>query len=117
MDLIRTTGEDGSARLTNGESLANHRTTGPYILRIQPEHVRIHHDGTEATVVCREDLGSQANLLAWLSDGQSIRVAIPAGQPVPDGTTIRVHLPEEHLKCFDVDAGLAKVLDTTDGPS
>ena len=117
MNLIRASGVDGLARLSNGEPIARSPINGSYILGIRPEHVRIEHGGAEATVVYREDLGSQANLFARLSDGQSIRVAIPAGQPVPSDTRISVHLSAEYIRGFETDTGLALDRNATGRPS
>ena len=106
MNLLRVTGAEGMARLSNGEPVAKHPIAGPFILGIRPEHVRIQDSGAEATLAYREDLGSQANLLARLSDGQPVRIAIPAGQPVPDRTRFRIHLLVERLRCFHAGTGL-----------
>ena len=107
MNLIQVTGADGLARLADGASVASSPFAGPYTLGIRPEQIRIESGGASATVVYQEDLGSHVNVVARLSDGQSIQISIPAEQPVPGGGTVRIRFPDEHLRGFDRASGLA----------
>ena len=107
MNLIQVTGADGLARLGDGAPIANSPVVGSYTLGIRPEQIRIEGGGASATVVYQEDLGSHANVVARLSDGQSIQISIPAEQPVPGGGTIRIRFPTEHLRGFDRTSGSA----------
>ncbi len=117
MNLIQVTGADGLARLGDGAPIANSPADGSYTLGIRPEQVRIGGGGASATVVYQEDLGSHANVVARLSDGQSIQISIPAEQPVPGGGTIRIRFPTEHLRRFDRTSGLALDLVAPVAPS
>ena len=57
MNLVPAEGRDGMLYLSDGTALSGHRHTGPALLGIRPEHVRLSGGRIPAQVIYREDLG------------------------------------------------------------
>jgi len=77
------------------------------VVGVRPERVEIGRDGPlEARVVVTESLGYERHVICRLTDGQSVIVRLVGEAPgPPDGTTVRLGTPVDHLHLFDADSG------------
>jgi ABC-type sugar transport system ATPase subunit len=71
---------------------------------IRPEHVRLDPQGLELQIDLIEPLGSETVAIGRLPNGEMLSVKLPGAAPT--GETMRVAIPAGQLHVFDAETGL-----------
>ncbi len=105
MNLIEVSGVAGQLRIASGESLGPSDYIGPMLLGIRPERIVLDPAGARAKVLYREDLGSHSVIVARLSDGQLVHVALHYARAEAPGDVVGLSWPDTACQYFSLEAG------------